>query len=89
MPERIPNIGERVGFVDDAYRERFGAVRGSSEFFGQVMLAVAPEGAWPADELGSDGTLSLTLEECFEIDEDGDLDEPFEGTTSSRTGGDS
>jgi hypothetical protein len=79
MPERIPAVGERVGFVDDAYRERTGTVAsGTSSFFGQIMLNVKPDGDWPADELGNDGTIPLTLEECFELDEDDDLDESFE-----------
>ncbi len=70
MPERIPVVGERVGFVDDGYSERTGVVVEATEFFQQVMLRVRPDGEWPADELGTDGTLSLTLEECFEVDQE-------------------
>lgn len=69
MPNRVPLTGERVGFMDDGYSERFGEVTEVGEFFGQVMLSVRPEGGWDEDELGEDGTLRLTLEECFEAEQ--------------------
>lgn len=73
MPERIPAPGERVGFVDDSYSDRTAVVVRSSEFFQQVMLRVRPEGDWPADEMGTDGTIILMLEECFEFPKPDDV----------------
>lgn len=73
MTDRLPNVGERVGFVDDGYADRTGTVMGVGDFYHCPMLYVRPDGEWPADELGEDGTLSLTAEECWELEPEPDI----------------
>lgn len=63
--ERLPEVGERIGFYDDGYSERFGVVVALHDFFGCPMADVRVEGDWPEDELGEDGTVTVTVEQSW------------------------